>query len=806
MRYYIAGLLMLLCGYMYAQQVNISIDATAQGREISPMLYGIFFEDINHAADGGLYAELIRNRSFEDDDAQPAYWSGEGGTGLMFTKASLLNDAQRHALVVTFPKQGGGIVNEGFWGINAVEGDTYRLSFFAKGKLKGTLTAMLVSQGGEVLASQTISGKITGKWKKFTADMLCKGNDPHARFVLRSNGFGIIAIDVVSLFPPTFKGRENGCRRDLAQLLADLHPRFMRFPGGCFVEGQDTPDNAFRWHRTVGPIETRVGHENKNWGYRTSDGLGFHEYLQLAEDLGATPLYVTNVGIWHGGFTPVEELQPWIDECLAALEYANGDIHTKYGAMRAANGHPEPFGIHYIEIGNENNQPSPPELSDRYGERFKLFKKAILDKYPDMHIIGDVDAWGTDSPVWTIDEPVELVDEHYYRTPGWFADNFRKYDSYDRTKPAVYVGEYAVTQGFGTTGSINAALGEAIYMMGMENNSDIVRMASYAPIFVNENDQKWKPDMIRFNSAQSFGTPSYHVQKLMSHNVGTRSLPVEGAYTPIADRQGPLKPEVCQVGVGTYTTQATFEKGTLTYNGVTLTQDMNGMEHLAGTWQPEGGGLRQISDATGAMAIGAVKMKSDGYTYRVRARKDSGNEGLIIVFNYADKDNYCWMNLGGWGNSQFAIEQTVSGGRAPSYTTPGRIETGRWYDVRLEVLGDSVSCWLDDTLVVASRLKPTSHSGLYCSASKDDKTGDLILKVVNTGDKPMDINADIKGADPRDFEIIRLMSDSGDSENSMDNPYNVVPTTDTFSTTRSVSQMNPFIVSPPHSLVIVRCR
>ena len=526
-------------------QITIRVDAGQRGPKISPTHYGIFFEDINHAADGGIYAELIRNRSFEDGEGygKPATmeaWSvyAEAPSQLKATlikagkKVKLLNDAQGHALelsVAATPQKPVCLVNEGYWGINAVQGRTYRLSFWAKGSYKGGIKATLCSKDGlRLYAETTIEGFAVDKqWRKYTATLQATANDPKAQFALVLDGKGVIDLDVVSLFPPTFKNRENGLRPDLAQMLYEMHPKFMRFPGGCFVEGQVSPDNAFRWERTIGPIEERPGHWNVNWGYRTTDGIGFHEYLQMAEDLGAKPLYVVNVGLWHGGLTPLDSIQPWIDECLAALEYANGDVKTKYGALRAKNGHPAPFNIEYLEIGNENNQPNPEQQSDHYYDRYDLFRKAILEKYPKMNLIGNVVAWGDDNPKWESQVPVDLLDEHYYRNPAWFAEAFRKYDAYDRRGPKIYVGEYAVTSGFGNLGNMNAALGEAVYMMGMENNSDMVPMNSYAPIFVNENDAKWRPDMIRFNSNRVMGTPSYYVQQLMPQHLGTQVVKVE---------------------------------------------------------------------------------------------------------------------------------------------------------------------------------------------------------------------------------------------------------------------------------------
>ena len=552
-------------------QVTIDIDAQQRGPKVSPMLYGIFYEDINHAADGGIYAELIRNRSFEDGPRYSAPADMQGWTTYAAApsqltarliqptkKTPLLNSVQHNALALDIKASAAlpvCLVNEGYWGINAVQGRSYRLSFWAKTlKYQGTVKATLCSKDGSQLYAETlVSGFPVAKakgWTKYEATLTANDNDPLAQFALVFDGAGQVQIDMVSLFPPTFKNRENGMRPDLANMLWQLHPKFMRFPGGCFVEGQESPDNAFRWERTIGPIEEREGHWNVNWGYRTSDGLGYHEYLQLAEDLGAKPLYVVNVGIWHGGMTPYDSIQPWIDECMNALEYANGPVTSKYGAMRARNGHPEPFGIEYLEIGNENNQPDPRQQSDHYYERYEQFYKAIRAKYPEMKIIGNVVAWGDDNPKWNSKLPVDLLDEHYYRSPDWFAAAFHKYDTYNRQGPKVYVGEYAVTNGYGKLGNMNAALGEAVYMMGMENNADVVELASYAPIFVNENDARWRPDMIRFSSSRVMGTPSYYVQQLMPQHLGTQVVKVEQNNPYKGKVRKPLTPKQSRVGFG----------------------------------------------------------------------------------------------------------------------------------------------------------------------------------------------------------------------------------------------------------------
>ena len=791
-------------------QVTIDIDAQQRGPKVSPMLYGIFYEDINHAADGGIYAELIRNRSFEDGPrygapADMQGWTTYAAAPSQLTarliqptkKTPLLNSVQHNALALDIKASAAlpvCLVNEGYWGINAVQGRSYRLSFWAKTlKYQGTVKATLCSKDGSQLYAETlVSGFPVAKakgWTKYEATLTANDNDPLAQFALVFDGAGQVQIDMVSLFPPTFKNRANGMRPDLANMLWQLHPKFMRFPGGCFVEGQESPDNAFRWERTIGPIEEREGHWNVNWGYRTSDGLGYHEYLQLAEDLGAKPLYVVNVGIWHGGMTPYDSIQPWIDECMNALEYANGPVTSKYGAMRARNGHPEPFGIEYLEIGNENNQPDPRQQSDHYYERYEQFYKAIRAKYPEMKIIGNVVAWGDDNPKWNSKLPVDLLDEHYYRSPDWFAAAFHKYDTYNRQGPKVYVGEYAVTNGYGKLGNMNAALGEAVYMMGMENNADVVDLASYAPIFVNENDARWRPDMIRFSSSRVMGTPSYYVQQLMPQHLGTQVVKVEQNNPYKGKVRKPLTPKQSRVGFGTWNTCATFEAD-------------KEMEYVYGDWQKEGNTVRQTGHKDATLCIGKSIIDSDHYTCKFRARKDEGAEGFIIIFNYVDEKNYCWVNFGGWTNSQHAIEQISNGGKLLADSKRGRIEAGRWYDVTLQVNGDSVKAWLDNELVFDTILKHDDTKGIFSSATIDDAGGELIVKVANTSDAATTARLRLKNMEPTCARVVRLSANDGMEENTLDAPTAIHPVEQLLSPENGSILLDV----PPYSLNIVRIK
>lgn len=796
-------------------QVTIDIDALQRGPNVSPMLYGIFYEDINHAADGGIYAELIRNRSFEDGPAYGAPADMQGWTTRTTNpsqitarliqpdrKTPLLNTVQHNALeldIKASATQPASLVNEGFWGINAVQGRTYKLTFWARNlKYRGSVKAMLCSKdGSQTYAETVVNGFPVTKskdWTKYEATLKADYNDPQAQFALVFDGTGQVQLDVISLFPPTFKNRENGMRPDLANMLWQLHPKFMRFPGGCFVEGQESPDNAFRWERTIGPIEEREGHWNVNWGYRTTDGLGYHEYLQLAEDLGAKPLYVVNVGIWHGGVTPYDSIQPWIDECLNALEYANGPVTSKYGAMRARNGHPEPFGIEYLEIGNENNQPDPRQQSDHYYERYEQFYNAIRAKYPDMKIIGNVVSWGDDNPKWNSTLPVDLLDEHYYRSPDWFAAAFHKYDTYDRRGPKVYVGEYAVTNGYGNLGNMNAALGEAVYMMGMENNSDVVELASYAPIFVNENDARWRPDMVRFSSSRVMGTPSYYVQQLMPQHIGTQVVKVSQTDPYKGKVFKPLTPGKSRVGYGTWNTQASFtHMDPLPKSGQP--------EYITGNWTVNtDGSVSQTGNGEQCIAMCKSVIDSDHYTVKCRARKDSGAEGFIIVFNYVDEHNYCWVNFGGWTNSQHAIEQISNGGKLLTASKRGRVQTGRWYDVTLQVAGDSVKAWLDQELIFDTVLKHDDTKGIFSSATINDATGELIVKVVNTGDEATTASLNLKNFTPAGARVIRLAANDGLEENTLDSPTAIHPVEQLL----SPDDKRVLLDIPPYSLNIVR--
>ena len=802
------GLLSCFCMSTWAQ-VNIDVDIAQKGIEISPTLYGIFYEDINFASDGGLYAELIRNRSFEYNAEKPEYWKAEGANiSLVEDNSKFKNQDTKtpwaenwidHAMKVETTAPGGRISNEGFWGINAVAGTQYKLSFWIKVEKgnPGTLKASLFSfkggivdrtiyKNGKQIGETIINQKLKKGWQKIETTIVPKQSFPQAIFYLEFEKPCTVLLDVVSLFPPTFRGRENGCRIDLAEKLEALHPRFMRFPGGCYVEGNHKPENAYHWERTVGPIERRPGHMNANWGYPTTDGLGFHEFLQLCEDLNAKPLYVVNIGIWHGGCTPLNELQPWIDECLGALEYANGPVTSHYGKMRAENGHPEPFNIAYIEIGNENynyQMENNSDQSDHYPERYRMFYDAIKARFPEVQCIGNVEAWGTDYPKWRNNHPVDILDEHYYRTPQWFVDQYNRFDNYNRKGPIIYPGEYAVTNGYGTTGNMNAAMGEAVFMMGMENNADIVRMSSYAPIFVNENKIQWRPDMIRFDSSKSFGTPSYWVQQLFSNHVGTRVVKSELEWN-IPEPVETENAVPVSVGIATWKTQASFRNPQLIIDDVDIPlTDMKDWyvavpnSPSVGNWKAfEDGTFRQLSKVEESIRVSPVTTQSKRYTYKIQARKDGGDEGFMIVFNYIDHRNFDWLNLGGWGNTKTSVETTYNGGRNNlGGDRTDHYETGKWYDIQLDVDGEDITGTVDGKVVYQGKKKNSKMHGVYANSTLDEKFGILYTKIVNLCGTGAKGTLHISGASPSWSRMIRLAGMSGEDENTMGYPDNIVP-------------------------------
>lgn len=786
-------------------QVTMNIDATQRGPLIGDYHYGLFFEEINHAGDGGLYAELVRNRNFAEGLEG---WTAYGDAQLSLVSDHLLNTAQRSALCLNTtgatPTKMRGVANSGFWGMGIVRDSTYRLSFFAKGEAafqNNIRVQLLSSDGSTVIGEAKAEGTVTpDTWNKLTATIKATGSDRKGQLLLLTGTSGHLYVDVVSLFPYTWNNRSNGLRPDLAQLLADTKPSFLRFPGGCYVEGEGSYDNTFQWKKTIGPIEERPGHLNQNWRYWSSDGLGFDEYLQLCEDLGAAPLFVVNIGLGHGYTFTLDETKTLVQDALDAIEYANGDASTKWGAKRVANGHPAPYNLKFIEIGNENYQAAASQQSQDYAERYYMFYKAIKEKYPEIVTIGNVEAWGTDNPTWRNEYPVEIVDEHYYRSHAWMRSNYNKYDYYPRGIK-VYNGEYAANASgtYGQYGNMNSALGEAVYMMGMERNSDVCVMASFAPIFTHEENPWWPYDMIHFNASGNFVTPSYYVQRLMSENLGRQNLLWTESGNQVAAAGS------VQVGLGAWNTQVVYDDVRVTdLNGNELAQDdfsagIGAWTVGNGNWSVTDGSLVQTAGMENCTAYMTLPIQNRQYIYKVRAKKTGGNEGFLILFNRLGDQDYAWWNLGGWNNTQHGVENCVSGGKSTLATAAGSIETNRWYDIEIRVDGAQVTCLLDGQQIHQFSL-PVERA-LYQSVQIDEEKGELVVKVANPNATAQQLNLNVKGMTLGDATLIRLASPNGTDENTMDNPDNVKPTEERL----AASQLGTVTI-PAYSLSIYRIK
>ncbi|MBF4472956.1 alpha-L-arabinofuranosidase C-terminal domain-containing protein [Flavobacterium sp. HJJ] len=522
----------------------------SKNKKISNTLLGIFFEDINYGADGGLYAELIQNRDFEytpaDTKGRDKTWNSTKSWSLKGESSKYIIDSinpihpnNKHYAKLSIKQTGTALANEGFDGIAVKAGEKYDFSVFARSaeSKTGKLLVRLVSKNGEVLGEASTTA-ISKDWKKYNAVITSKASEANASLEIVPQMTGELDVDLISLFPQkTFKGRKNGLRADLGQTIADLKPKFMRFPGGCVAHG-DGLENIYRWKNTIGPLETRKPMPNL-WRYHQTVGLGYFEYFQFCEDIGAAPLPVIAAGVpcqnsSTGGAgqqcgIPMAEMESYVQDILDLVEYANGDVNTKWGKKRAEAGHPKPFNLKYIGIGNEDL------ITDIFEERFTMIFKAMKEKYPEITVIGTVgpNFEGTDyQEGWDIATKlgVPMVDEHYYQSPGWFIYNQDYYDSYDRSKPKVYLGEYA-SHLPGRPNCLETALSEALYLTSVERNADVVSMTSYAPLLAKDKHTQWNPNLIYFNNTEVKPTVGYEVQKLYGQNDGDLYIPSETALS-----------------------------------------------------------------------------------------------------------------------------------------------------------------------------------------------------------------------------------------------------------------------------------
>lgn len=540
----------------YAQTHTFDVNTKKVGAKVQPTMYGIFFEDINYAADGGLYGELVKNRSFEFPDALMG-WKA-------FGKFEVKNDGPfercPHYVVLGYSGHNDtatGLQNEGYFGIGIEKAEDYRFSVWAKAVSgDATVEVSLVDENTmeEHQEFATAELKVSGnEWKKYELVLKPTKTVQKANLRLLLKGKNSVALEHVSLFPKhTFKDRDNGMRRDLAQALYDLHPGVFRFPGGCIVEGSSL-EQRYQWKNSIGPVENRPLNGNRwlsTFNYRLfpdyyqSYGLGFYEYFLLSEDIGAEPLPVLNVGMacqyqnWNNpkAHVSVDSLQPYIQDCLDLIEFANGDVNTTWGKKRAEMGHPAPFNLKFLAVGNE-------QWDNLYYERLRPFVKAIKAKYPNIKLIGTS---GPDSEGEMFDKgwkamkelKADLVDEHFYRDEHWFLSHGLRYEGYDRKGPKVFAGEYACHGKGKKWNHFETSLYEAAFMTDLERNADVVDMATYAPLFAHVDGWQWRPDMIWYDNTRMFKTVSYYVQQMYACNKGTNVLPLTMKGKAVAGQEG----------------------------------------------------------------------------------------------------------------------------------------------------------------------------------------------------------------------------------------------------------------------------
>ena len=809
----------------------IRVNVAESRAPVSPSLYGIFLEEISHAFDGGLYAELIQNRSFEEgvpppgmklvkkDDGglkmeleslppgvpqdkwnMPWPWSmncnwdpnraligwslqTEGGAQgeMKLTAANPMNAASARSLEMTVrpsPDNQGVVelVNGGYWGIHVQNGTAYNLKFYLRpGTFRGEVAALLKSKDGKQLAVHRFGAVEPGTaWRKHTATLHATGDDREARFVLRFEGTGTLQVDWVSLFPPTYKNRPNGLRPDLAKYLEELKPAFVRYPGGCYVEGlsfASAPD----WRKMVCPLEERPGMWGY-WQYRSTDGFGYHEFLEFCEDIGADAMYVAFAGmtVHPENNWPIDRLDPVIQQTLDAIEYAIGPVESKWGAVRAKMGHPKPFPLKYVEIGNEH----PPAL---YGDYYVKFRKAIKAKYPEMVVIMSMYwsglNWGAIQRAG--DDNIDIVDEHAYRPSGWARSNFDYFDKYKRKPWKVYLGEYAHHHG---SGDWSAAMDDSVFLMMMERNGDLVTMASYAPLFCHVHNKSWGVNLIEFDAARSFAHASYYVQKTFNENRPDVNLPTDTIVKPEPDPNTPLMPG--KFGLGSWHTATEFKELRM-YDGQGKLVYSDDFKDLAkwqtpgvGRWEVRDGVLRQtdLGASPAMLLLKAPDLKTGRVT--VKARRVDGREGFLMYFNASGPERFLFCNYGAAGNQFSAIQErgvpegcAFKGGK----NTQGGIDKDRWYEIALVVARDKAEMYLDGKLVSDARVERLAP--FFATAGYDARQKAVVLKATNYFAKPVRAEIELEGATAiaAAGRHIVIQSEDQYAENSLEHPRRIVP-------------------------------
>lgn len=744
----------------------VTVDVNKPGTPMPPMFYGLMTEEINHAYDGGLYAELIQNRTFQDNDQNPVHWTAVGNATLTLDRSEPVNWANPVCLRVGLSGELAGVANGGFWGIPVKPKTAYAVSFFAKGSdgFAGPVTAAIVGNDGTEFASAT-SESVTAGWKKFTLTLTtADGITPTkaAKFVLRASGNGSVSFNLVSLFPPTYQDVPGGLRPDLMELMAGLKPSFIRLPGGNYLEGNSFPDR-FNWKRQIGPVEERPGHMGC-WGYRSSDGMGLTQMLLWCKQLNAEPVlgvfagYTLNRDHLNAG----PDMQPFVDEALEEIEYITGGPDTKWGKQRIADGFPEPFKLTYVEIGNEDWFDRSPSYDGRFTQMFD----AIRAKYPHLKIIAT-------APVHS--RKPDLYDDHFYQPPNAMAADSNHYDKpkdqkakpelrYDGGRfhgnfvrgqvPDVFCGEWATQEG-APTPTHRAALADAIWLIGLERNADLVKMQCYAPLFANVNTNprgwQWGTNLIGYDAMTAFGSPSYYAQAMIAQNKADHLLParMQVQKNTVAKSNVPHG----AVGLGAWLTDVEYKDLRVTgADGKSLlsadaAMNIADWKFTGDAWSSQDGTLRPTKPGESSWGV-VGDPKWTNYTVSVKAKKNAGEEGFLVLWHAENSDNYNWWNIGGWGNTRTQAEVAHEGNRVPyGPASDFRAETGRWYDLRIEVRGGHAKCFIDNKLVTEANdiPAPPPPQPMYVGAGYVNGTREVVIKVVNYSGEAIDTTLNLNG-------------------------------------------------------------
>lgn len=800
-----AALLMSSCGGIVPEE-ELVINLQEKGAEVAPSMYGIFFEEINHAGDGGLYAELVKNRSFEELEMPEGYYAegdilhpkevcnhltgevrhgsfrwttepvpgwilqtGENSSAEMkLTKENPKFQSASNNLKVTIKDASAPVrlVNGGYWGMNLVKDDSYLLRAILRtsADYKGKITALLLSDTDEVLALASVEVDGSGSWNDVHQTLRPSATAAKGKLALEFDGTGTVSLDYVSLFPEkTFRDRPNGLRNDVAEMLNGLHPAFVRWPGGCVVEGISL-ENRFEWKKTLGDPASRSG-EYSTWGYRCSYGFGYHEMLQFCEDINADAMFVCNVGLGcqyrMGDASPESKIAYYLDDCMDAIEYALGDVTTEWGAKRAAQGHPQAFPLKYVEIGNEN-------WGDEYDKRFDIFYKAIKAKYPELILISNHGLGGTGKIAKT-----DMIDPHWYVNPEFFFQNTTIFDSHPRGKYDAYVGEYACNANVGG-GNMRAALSEAAFISGMERNGDLVKMASYAPLLENRNDRSWAVNLIWLDTDQVLGRSSYYVQQMAAENRPTYN--VKSNLTMGTPQ--PLEYEAGRFGFGSWNTQVEFKDVKVTEeDGTAVNLDLNSVADKKGAWMLENGVLSQTSLETPTRYI-VDGFSGNRFTLECQVRKVGGHEGFFLYFGLSQDDKKGFVyNVAGWNNQSTAVEG-VSDGQTTGVVgdrVSQSLENNKWYDVKLVVTPQKSELYMDGKLIMA--YAPETTPLQFFSSGYDEATGELIVKVVNAEAEAYPLRVKLDGVSQveKTGKVISLSAASDMDENSFEEPKKIYP-------------------------------